>query len=102
MVKRIERTANRSDESDQGSVALNATTSVTVVSANPDRISFRLDNPSNQGIWLKLQAASIDNIKTGIFVDKGGHWPMDTDNFYDGEISAIAAVGNPTATFTEY
>lgn len=100
--KNIGRTFNRSDESDQGSVLLNNLTAVTIVAAKPRRISFRFDNPSNQLVWLKLQAASVDNLKEGIPVDKGDHWPMDRDNPYNGEISAIANVANPTVNFTEY
>lgn len=100
--KNVGRTFNRSDEASQGTVALNSATAVTVAVANATRISFRFDNPSNQGVWLKLQAASIDNVKTGIFVEKGEPWPMDRDNPYTGEISAIAAFGNPSVTFTEY
>ena len=90
-------------------IVLNATTTVIIAAANPDRISFFVDNNSSvKQVWVKLQPASTDNDKKGIFLsarnDLGGstQWSMDTDNIYTGEISAIADSGNPIVYITEY
>ena len=88
-------------------VATNATTAVTIVPANADRIFFRIENLSNNAIWVKLQASSIDNNKVGIFIDKlaqtdQNSWQMPVDNIYTGEISVIAQTGTPVINYTEY
>lgn len=83
-------------------ISLNASTSTVIAVANTKRIFFAVSNDSNQKIWLKLQAAGIDNLKKGIPLGKGGHWEMPIQNIYTGEISAIADVGIPNVSVTEY
>ena len=88
-------------------VTLNATTSTVIAVANPDRMYFYVDNNfSDKACFIKLQAASIDNDKKGIFLnekEKGDtRWEMSPDNIYTGEISAIADSGSPTVFVTEY
>ena len=88
-------------------ITLNATTSTVIAAANADRIFFHVDNNfSDKAVWIKLQAASVDNDDKGIFLnekEKGvTHWEMPPDNIYTGEISAIADDGNPTVYVTEY
>lgn len=89
-------------------IALNSTTSTTIVSENERRIFFHVNNDAeNVRIWIKLQAASEDDDKKGItirrFTDRGDHfWEMPTDNIYTGEISAIAESGTPIVYVTEY
>ena len=88
-------------------------TSVVIAEANPNRLFFHVHNfDGNEAIWIKLQAASVDNDKKGIFIEKNGaeeesaaarsFWEMATDNVYTGEISAIAVSGTPTVYITEY
>ena len=103
MVRIIQRFRNVDDTADlSDAITLNASTSVTIKVANTSRIYFRFDNTSNKNVWLKLQAASVDDDKKGFFVDKGGYWRMPVDTIYTGEISAIADVGSPDVFYTEY
>jgi len=102
MAKTIGRNTNVTDIATLGSgVALNASTSTTVVAANSGRINFTISNNSSKDIWLKFQAASVDNDKKGIFLFKRTIYEMPTDNVYTGEISAIADTGTPTVFTTE-
>ncbi len=103
MALTVRRNRNENDTADISSaITLNPTTTTTIISANTARIYFTFNNPSNKNVWLKLQAASVDNDKKGIFVEKGDPWVMPPDNIYDGEISAIADVDAPDVYYTEY
>jgi len=103
MAKTIGRNTNTTDVATLSSaIALNSTTSVKVADALPDRINFTISNPENKDVWLKFQAASVDNDKKGIFVPKNAFYEMPTDNIYTGEISAIAVSGTPSVYVTEY
>lgn len=87
-------------------IELNAATTVVIAAANPDRTYLHINNNSNKDpVWIKLQPASIDNDKKGIFLsskDKpDGRWETG-DNIYTGEVSAIAEKGSPTIYVTEY
>ena len=88
-------------------ITLNATTSVIISSADKARIFFNVNNnDGTKGFWIKLQAASVDNIKKGIFIaSKTGsksYWEMPSNNIYTGEICAIADIDSPDAYVTEY
>lgn len=86
-------------------ISLNSSTSTKIVDScdgNGCRIFFGLTNNSNSDIWLKLQAATTDNDKKGIFVPKKSYWEMPPDNIYSGEISAIADFGTPDVYYTQY
>lgn len=88
-------------------ISLNSATSTVILAANPNRMSFDVNNNfSNQAAWIKLQAATTDNDKKGIFLNKKNagvsSWQMVPDNIYTGEISAIADSGSPTIYVTEY
>ncbi len=110
MPLRIGRNRNSNDSADVNSgVTLNSSTSVVIAAANPDRISFIVDNNSAQKeSWIKLQPAATDDDKKGIFLARRSNasgntsWSMDTDNIYTGEISAIADSGSPIVYVTEY
>lgn len=110
MTLSIGRNRNSNDVADvKVGVELNSTTTTIIAAANPDRISFMVDNNSNiKEAWIKLQPASTDDDKKGIFlarrVDASGEtkWRMDPDNIYTGEISAIADSGSPLVYVTEY
>lgn len=96
MAKTIGRNQNFTDTATlSAAIALNASTSTTVQAANVDRIDFTFSNPSNKDVWLKRQAASVDNDKKGIFVPRNGFYEIPTDNVYTGEYSAIAVSGSP-------
>lgn len=97
------RTRNINDEtSDSGAITLNATTAIKVADANADRLTFTFSNPSSKQVWLKFQAASIDNNKTGIVVFARTVYEMPVDNTYIGEISAISESGSPDVYVIEY
>ena len=104
----VARNRNTNDTATVASgVTLNATTSTVIAVANPDRMYFYADNNfSDKACFIKLQAASVDNDKKGIFLnekEKGDtRWKMSPDNIYTGEISAIADSGSPTVFVTEY
>lgn len=107
MANIIGRNVNCKDTATITSVTLNATTSTTILAANDKRIAFHVNNDdSSVTVWIKLQAASVDNDKKGIFLNKkalvNSQWEMTPDNIYVGEISAIADTGTPTVYITEY
>lgn len=106
--KTIGRTTNDSDGAlVNAGVIVNATTSTVIAAANPNRITFHVNNNAAvRACWVKLQAASVDNDLKGIFLaqsNKGNsRWEMPTDNIYTGEISAMADSGTETIYVTEY
>lgn len=103
MVKTIGRNTNRNDTAVLSSaIALNATTSTTIASADSSRIFASVSNEGPQTVWIKLQAASVDNDKKGIRLPREGTWEMPMDNIYTGEISAIADTGTPNIFVTDY
>jgi len=89
-------------------ITLNSSTSTVISVANAGRSFFHADgNFNDKASWIKLQAASVDNVKKGIFLnekEKGvTFWEMPaTKKVYTGEISAIADSGNPVIYVTEY
>lgn len=84
------------------SIVLNNTTAVKISDANVDRTFFVVSNNSGQDIWIKLQAAAINNNKNGMFLFRRTIYEMPIENVYKGEISAIADNGDPTIFITEY
>jgi len=101
MAARIERTANTNDTATLSSaIVVGGATSVTLLSANATRVYIAIS--TDKDIWIKLQAASADNDKKGVFLAKGLLYELPTDNIYTGEISAIAAGGAANVFTTEY
>lgn len=79
------------------------TTSLKISDANTERIFFHVNNNNTaDAIWIKLQAASVDNVKKGIFVPAGERWEMPAGDTYTGEISAIADNTTTNTYTTEY
>ena len=87
---------------------LNSSTSIKIADSRvksdgrPDRIFFGVSNDSQLSVWIKLQAASIDNLKEGILLPGKSFWEMPADNIYKGEISAISEIGSPDIVIVEY
>lgn len=108
MIQVVGRNTNRNDTATVAAgITLNAATSTKLADANADRIFFRVDNDSNNAVWVKLQVATVDNDQKGIFVQDfplGAFtfWEMPPDNIYTGEISAIADSDAPEVFVTEY
>ena len=95
-------------------VTINSTTSTKIADINRTRsflcVSINGDS-NNIGIFIKLQAASIDNEKKGIWIGKnldedGSYskisWEMPQMNIYTGEISAICQSGSHELNIIEY
>ncbi|MEE8207794.1 MAG: hypothetical protein V3T88_02375 [Nitrosomonadaceae bacterium] len=108
MTIRIDRNKNTNDTATMSNaITLNGTTTITIATANPDRNYILIHNNSAAtACWVKLQAASVDDDKKGIFIDKSvptpAEWEMPVDNIYTGEISAISDSGAVDIYVTEY
>lgn len=86
-----------------GAITVSVTTSTVIAVANVDRIFFCVNNnDAVRGMWLKLQAASVDNDAKGIWLPPGGAWMMPSDNIYTGEVCGLADVVAIDAYYTEY
>ncbi len=82
-------------------IVLNTTTSTIISLPNPDRIGFYISNDNPLDMWIKFQAASVDNLKKGIFLPKNSIYEMPPEK-YTGEVSAIADTAAITVFITEY
>jgi len=91
------------DEATITSVALNSSTSTKILDSNLSRQTVNISNITNFGIWIKKQAASVDNDKKGIFLPKRASAVLYTtsEDKYYGELCAISASGTPTINITE-
>ena len=105
------RNFNTNDSASVTEITTNPTTSTTAAAANKDRTYLHIDNNSNvTGVWVKLQAATEDDDKKGIYLSKNiaaeapgtTYWEMTPDNIYTGEVSVIADSGTPSVHVTEY
>ena len=93
---------NRNDDALlSGLIELNDSTPTTVQVAVPNRVFWGISNPKGFGIYLKMQAASVDNLKNGIYIPANSYWEMPGEK-YTGEISAIAESGTPEVFTTQY
>ena len=106
MVK-IGRTRNSNDTATKATIVLNSSTSTTIQAANTSRIFWSVNNTSNKAVWIKFQAASIDDDQDGqIYLPGSGSlksaYILEPDEKYTGEISAIAVSGTPSVTVGEY
>jgi len=102
MAKTIGRNTNVNDTATIDTVALNSTTSVKVADALAGRIYLSVSNEGPGTIFVKLQAASVDDTKKGEIVESGETWWMTPDNIYTGEVSAIGKNTSPSVHVTEY
>jgi exosome complex RNA-binding protein Rrp4 len=90
-----------------GPVITNATTAVTLFPANPNRVYMVVMNmDSSKRVWVKLQAAAIDNMKNGIIITgtnfAGKPFTLQAPNIYTGEVSVIADAGTPSVYAVEF
>ncbi|MBL4820129.1 MAG: hypothetical protein JKY98_03925 [Gammaproteobacteria bacterium] len=103
MADRIGQNINVKDKAVlSGNIALNSSTAVTIQAIDLRRIFWSVSNPENFAIYVKLQAASIDNDKNGIYIAGNGYWEMPSGDKYTGEICAIAASDTPEVFTTQY
>ncbi len=103
MTKIIGRNRNANSEAKTTQFILSDTTSIVISPINSERIFFRVDNESvGRIIYVKLQAASIDNDKKGVRIKETRPFEMLGDNIYTGEISAIADMDGPIIFVTEF
>ena len=109
MVKRsIGKNTSKSDSATlrQGLIT-NSTTSTTILDVDnftlPARIKVIIYNAGNKDVWIKFQAASIDNDKKGFVVLKDSVTTiLEGSDIYTGEISAISTQGLQTLYITSY
>lgn len=102
MVNKIGRTRNYNDTATTSVVSLNASTATTIANANDVRLYLKISNRSFEMIWIKLQAASVDNDTEGIPLPAKSTEEIPMDNVYTGEVSAIAESGTPDVQVVEY
>lgn len=108
MAKNIGGNINVTDEADVlGAISVDSTTSATLLSAqvNPEvaRVKVVVHNDGNQALWVKLQAAFIDNDKKGIRVPAGeGAVIIEGSDIYTGEISGIMDSGGARNVFVTW
>ncbi len=103
MTKLIGRNRNLNTEAQTTEFTLSDTTSTIISLANDKRIYFRVDNASTGRIvYVKLQAANVDNDKRGVRIKEIDIFEMTGDNIYTGEISAIAEMDEPIIFVTEF
>lgn len=82
-------------------ISVGSVTSVTLAPANNTRIYLEI-TVRKKDMWVKLQAASVDNIAKGISILRDGSFEMTPDNMYTGEISGITDGGTAEIYVTEY
>lgn len=82
-------------------ITLNSTTTTKILDANPDRLDYTVSNDNGQSVWVKEQAASVDNLKEGVIVFGRSVGVFDGPCIYTGEVSAIAVNGSPTIKVVE-
>ena len=102
MSRKIGRNRNTSDEAETNTTALNDTTATKIKDAGFAFVRLEIVNESNKDVYIKLQAATIDNLKEGEFLPRGSVWEMPADQPYIGERSAIAVSGAPSVTVNMY
>lgn len=82
-------------------ISVDSTTSTTLLSANEDRVYIAI-SATDTNIWIKLQAASVDNDKKGIFIPKNFTYELFPKAIYTGEISAIGDTATAMVYTTEF
>jgi hypothetical protein len=84
-------------------IATNAATSTVLLASNSTRKFVAISNShATDAMFIKLQAAAVDNTAKGIYLLAGQTFTLNGDPMYTGEISAIAASGTPNAYVTSY
>ncbi len=82
-------------------IDVSSSTSTLLLAANRGRIYIAIST-QEQPIWLKLQAASVDNDKKGIFIPRNFTYELHPDVIYTGEVSAITDTGTAEVYVTEF
>lgn len=95
------RSTSTSATIDSGT-SLNSSTSVKIRDSGTDFLYWSITNDSKKDVWLKLQAASVDNTKKGILLPKNSMWEMPENILYTGEICAMTDSGSATVYTTEF
>lgn len=104
MTRMIGRNVNKNDTAFiSDAILVNSSTSTTIIAPNDKRMFLHISNDGeNKDSWIKLQAASLDNDKKGIFLKGRSFWEMPNDNPYTGEICVIGDVSSSNIYVTEY
>jgi hypothetical protein len=88
-------------------IALSSNTSTTILEAEagvalglPSKRVSIIISSVNKDIWVKLQPASVDDDKKGIFLQAGKNYILTSSVMYFGEISAIGNTPNAIVCVT--
>ncbi len=102
MAFRIGRTKNVNDTPIlSNKISVGKATSTKLLDANVTR-SYVAITVLKKDIWLKLQAAGVDDDKKGILIQAGQTYETSVDNIATCEISAIALSGIADVYTTEF
>jgi len=109
MAKLIGKNSNTNDTATLSSgISVGGTTSTIILAtqaaSDQPRIKVIVTNDSNFDVWIKLQAASVDNDKKGFLVYRNSTVTiMEDSDIYTGEISAINNIAATATLFiTDY
>jgi len=86
MAKQIGRNINKSDSSEENTIAL-TTTTIEIAGANTDRIRFEVHNLSKEVVFLNERGA-VDNLTNGKRIGPFGSYDMAVDTPHTGKYSA--------------
>ena len=106
-MKRIGKNTNETGEAVTNVVSVDSTTTATLLPALvfTDRpyMEVNVTNDGNKALWVKKQAASVDNDKKGVRVIPGETAPIiKQGEVYRGEISAIFDSGGSRDVIVEW
>ena len=108
MTKRVGGNFSESDTSTlSGGIPINNSTSTLILAALASDVAPHIrviaTNDSNKDVWVKFQAASVDNDKDGFKLYANTTAViLELPNIYRGEISAIADSGSSTIFMTSF
>lgn len=84
-------------------IAVSTTASVLVAASNSTRKFISVSNShATLPVWIKLQAAAVDNAQKGILLPARETFNITGDPMYTGEVSAIASSSTQTVYATQY
>ena len=104
MGKMLGKNRNSNDTAVLGAgIPMNAATSTTIVTLVRTDSMMIMTNDGNQDLFVKLQAASVDNDKKGFILFKGTTSTLDLEAVtFVGEVSGITKNGLTTIYTTVF
>jgi len=103
MAQKILSRRDTTDTATTTIISLNSSTATKIVDAGTQKLQLIICNPGNQPIFIKMQAASVDNLKEGLFLGGKSNLPLVLgQGFYTGEVSAMSNAGPADVTIVRY